>query len=46
MIGQYLSNNNEKTTVLILQKNFASKPALVSTSGMKLHVWLALAGRG
>jgi hypothetical protein len=27
MIGQYLSNNNEKATVPILQKNFASKPA-------------------
>jgi hypothetical protein len=30
MIGQYLPNNNEKATVSILQKKFASEPALSS----------------
>jgi hypothetical protein len=28
MIGQYLPNNNEKSYSAILQKKFASKPAL------------------
>jgi hypothetical protein len=28
MIGQYLPNNNENSYSAILQKNFASKPAL------------------